>query len=301
MRVHVVVVTWNGWHRMPGCLESLRAVEAPPLTVHVVDNGSRDGTAELVEGTGEEIRLHRLPRNLGFAAGANAGIRAALEEGATHVLLMNDDARLRPDAVDALARAAERRPDCGLYGGRIYRSLESGVLWCCGVSLGWWPNLARLRGHGRRNGRLYTREEEVDALTGCGLLIAREVVERVGLLDEGYWVYVEDADLCARARRAGFRPLYVPGAVLEHPGSGSTGGGYSPARKYLTAHGSVRFLRRHGTAALWTSFLLLDLLPWPLLLLAALPRGRTRGALQKGRGLLHGLLGRPPDQAVVGG
>jgi hypothetical protein len=130
--------------------------------------------------------------------------------------------------------------------------------------------------------------------------VRREVFEQIGDLDESWFVYVEDADFCARARAAGWSAVYVPDAILEHAGAGSTGGGYSKARKYLTAHGSVIFLRRHGTCGLWIGFLVLDVLAWPALLLVSALRGRAAGAWAKGRGMWDGMLGRPADRRVVG-
>lgn len=136
-------------------------------------------------------------------------------------------------------------------------------------------------------------------VTGCALLVHRAVFERVGLLDPGYFVYVEDADFCARAVAAGFRPLYVPTALFEHPGSVSTGGGYSPVRKYLCAHGSVTWLRRHGSFKGWAALWVCDVLLWPVVFVVALAKGDARGALAKARGLFHGLLGRPADLSAL--
>ncbi|MAG54776.1 MAG: hypothetical protein CMJ83_00640 [Planctomycetes bacterium] len=195
--------------------------------------------------------------------------------------------------------AGSRHPSAGLFGGRIYQDRAADRLWCCGVGMGWWPNLCRLRGHGKAGAGRYLKEERVDGLTGCGLLVRREVFDRVGLLDEEWFVYVEDADLCARARKAGFDSVYVPGAVLEHAGAGSTGGGYSRGRKYLTAYGSVLYLRRHGTLLLWLGFVCVDLLMWPLLFVISVPTGRIGGAFAKLRGMIDGFLGRPIDKGVL--
>jgi GT2 family glycosyltransferase len=120
------------------------------------------------------------------------------------------------------------------------------------------------------------------------------------LFDEGYFAYVEDADFCARAEEAGFRCLYVPGSVLEHPGGGASGGGYGPGRKYLTAHGAARFLRRHGTPSRWASFLVFDVLLWPLLAMIATARGRGSAAVAKFCGTCAGLRGLPPNLSWLG-
>lgn len=300
MTVHAVIVNWNGGAATLRCLGSVAALDNPPAVVHVVDNGSTDGSAEAVEAAHPAVRVHRTGRNLGFAAGANVGIRAALSEESDFVLLLNNDATLETGALARLVDAAKRRPDLGLYGPKILSDTREGRLWCCGVSLGFAPNLCRLRGHGRRDRGRFDREETVDALTGCVLLVSRRVFEAVGLLPEAYFVYVEDADFCAAARAAGFGCLYVPSARAEHRAASSTGGGYSRGRKYLTAHGSVLYLRRRGTPGLWLGFVVFDVLAFPIVLLVEAFRGRGAAALAKGRGTVHGLLGRPPDLRILG-
>ena len=232
MSVHAVIVNWNGREETLGCLQSLAASRDVEVVVHVIDNGSADGSVGAVRAAYPEVRIQSFDENRGFAAAANAGMRAALESGAGFVFLLNNDARVEPDTLGRLLDAARRKPEAGIYGGKIFRDRAANRLWCCGVSMGWYFNLCRLRGFDRVDDGSYDREETVASLTGCGLLITREVLERIGLFDEDFFVYVEDADLCARARMEGFSCLYVPDAVMEHAGAGSTGGGYSPARKY---------------------------------------------------------------------
>ena len=117
------------------------------------------------------------------------------------------------------------------------------------------------------------------------------VLERVGCFDTDYFVYVEDVDLSTRATRAGMACVYVPGAVMIHDASSSTGGGYGAWRKYMVAYNVVLYLKKNGTAALWAAFLLIEVLAWPVLLVTAIPRGRGRAALAKARGTFGGLLG----------
>jgi GT2 family glycosyltransferase len=298
MTVHAVIVNWNGIEDTLQCIKNLKDQTIVPV-LHVVDNGSEDGSAEVLASLGKQIILHRLGSNVGFAAGANVGIRAALEADATFVFLQNNDATCERSAISMLLASALRHPEAGLFGGRIYRDRAQDVLWACGVSMGWSPNLGRLRGHGQRGASRFVEEEEVDSLTGCGLLIRASLLREIGLLDESFFVYVEDADLCARARRAGSRCVYVPSAILEHKGGGSTGHGYGPTRKYLTAYFSVHYLRLHGTAPLYASFLIFDVLALPFTLLMALVTGRGQGALAKAKGLWHGLRNRPFDRRVL--
>jgi GT2 family glycosyltransferase len=292
---HVVVVNWNAAEETLACLRALFATAPKPGAIHVVDNGSADGSAERVATEFPDVRLHRLPENRGFAGGANVGVAAALKEGAAAVWFLNNDARPAKDALGRLVAAAARRRDVGLFGPKIFRDLKSRRLWCCGVAFRFGPNLAALLGFDRVDDGSFDVEKEPESLTGCGLLARREVFDAIGLLDEGYFAYVEDADFCARARKAGFRLLYVPEAILEHPGGGSSGGGYGPGRKYLTTHGAARFLRRHGTFALWSAFLIFDVLLWPFLYVSAACGGRGLAARAKAAGAIDGLFGRPPD------
>ncbi len=300
MKVHCVIVNWNGGAGNHACLSSVLAAGIPEAHIHFIDNGSTDGSTESVEDRHPGLALMRTGTNLGFAAAANIGVRNALSAGAEAVLFMNNDALLDAAALQAFEQAVQRAPKAGLYGPRVYMDARRERLWCCGMDLGRGPNLARLRGHGMNAAGRFLVEEEVNALTGCGLLVLREVFERIGLLDEAWFVYVEDADFCARARKAGFSMRYVPEAVLEHAGAGSTGGGYGRARKYLSAHGSVLYLQRHGTLRLWLNFWLCDVLTWPIVLVMESLRGRGRAVWWKGRGILDGLLKRPADLRSLG-
>ncbi len=293
--VHVVVVNWNAGEETCRCLAALAQLAPPAGRVHVVDNGSLDDSTARIARLHPDVALHRNAENRGFAGGANVGVAAALAEGARAVWLMNNDARPDVDALGRLVDAACRLPECGLYGPKILRDRARGVLWSCGVEFRFGPNLARLRGFDEIDRGRYETEEVVESLTGCGLLVSREVFARIGLLDDSYFAYVEDADFCARAADAGFLSLYVPASVLEHPGGGASGGGYGPGRKYLTAHGAARFLRRHGTASRWASFVVFDLILWPALFVVASVQGRGLAAIAKLCGSIGGAFGRPAN------
>lgn len=293
--VHVVVVNWNSGEETCRCLAALAALAPTAGRVHVVDNGSVDDSKARIAREHPQVVLHANPENRGFAGGANVGVAAALASGARAVWLMNNDARPDADALGRLVEAARRLPECGLYGPKIFRDRAGRVLWSCGVEFRFGPNLARLRGFDEVDVGRYETEEVVASLTGCGLLVRAEVFARIGLLDESYFAYVEDADFCARAADAGFLCLYVPTSLLEHPGGGASGGGYGPGRKYLTAHGAARFLRRHGTVSRWMSFLIFDLFLWPGLFVVAAAEGRGLAAFAKLCGSLAGACGRRPN------
>ena len=294
--VVAVVLNWNGGEMNLRCLEHLFAAGWPSLRVVFVDNGSTDGSGEAVRARWPGVEYLGLDRNHGFTGGNNRGIHRALEMGAEMVLLLNNDVQVDPGFLPPLVEAL-REEGPGIAGPKMLE--PSGKLWSAGGRLAFHQNLTRLRGFGRADNGRYDRRERVDYIPACCLLVSREVFERVGLLDEDYFCYVEDVEFCMRARRAAFPVIYCPRSRVVHHFSHSTGGGYTPARKYMNALNSVRFLRTHGSLKSWIAFWIFDVAAWPLLLVLRLLQGRARGALAKGRGIVDGLAGRRVDPERV--
>lgn len=295
-KVNAIVVNWNGGEKLLTCLESLFNSKGVKLTVHLVDNGSVDGSANAAKRKFLKLKIHKLNENKGFAAGVNIGIKAALRQKADFMFLLNNDATIKPNTIRELLSAAERDPNAGLYGGKIITPDKK--IWCCGMAIGFWN--WGLRGNGQKDKGQYSKKEPVDALTGCGIMVSQNVFKKIGLFSEEYFAYVEDEDFCTRANKAGFHCLYVPTSTIIHEGSSSTGGGYTEVRKYLMAHGNLIFLRNHGTLALWTRWLILDVIAYPFLTpIAALKGGNLKGYLAKGKGTLDGILRKPADLTLL--
>ena len=201
--ITAVVVNWNGFEDTRRCVESLRAQDPSPGIV-VVDNGSTDGSAERLAGLpGPE--LVRSDRNCGFAGGANLGIRRALEGDAAYVWLVNNDAEAEPGALSALVAAAEAERSVGIVGGVLPEA------WGGGRINRWTGVASPAAGPG----------DKLDYVTGACMLVRRAVFEQVGLFDEAFFFYFEDADLCLRARRARWRLAVAPEARVRHR-AGST-------------------------------------------------------------------------------
>ncbi|MFT7620794.1 MAG: GT2 family glycosyltransferase [Planctomycetota bacterium] len=285
-----MIVNFNGGDLTPSCLASLSESEFAPSAVLVIDNASTDGSKETLQPEhGKSIELIANNENLGFAKACNQGMKRACELGADFVFLFNNDARLESNALGTLVEAAGRHPKAGLLGGKIYFG-DGPKLWCAGMNVGFYPNLQDLRGFGKVDVGKFDVEEKVDALTGCGLLIRRAFIDEGGIFDEDFFVYVEDLELSLRAQSTGWTCLYVPAAVFYHDAGSTSGQGYSAWRKYMLAYNLVLFLKKQGNIRLWLSFLILDVLCWPFVLLVAILTGRSSGALAKGRGLLHAFL-----------
>jgi len=217
--VSVIVVTWNGLAYLPDCLDSLAAQTYPALEVVVVDNGSTDGSVEYLRGRGPgRLHLVESPRNLGFAGGNNLGIRAS--KGA-YLALLNNDAAADPEWVEALVNAAEADPTVGMCASRIHVWKRPDLLDGAGLVVSG-DGIGRGRGRLEADGERYQRGADVLLPSACAALYRRSMLDEVGLFDEDFFAYCEDTDLGLRARIAGWRCRYVPGAVARHHYSGST-------------------------------------------------------------------------------
>jgi GT2 family glycosyltransferase len=221
--------------------------------VLVVDNASSDGTPEKLATEFPGVRLRRNAENLRYAGGNNVGLREALGAGAEAVVLLNNDTEADPELWVRLLQALDEHGKPAAACPIIYFDRPPDLVWYAGgrlaPALGW----ASHRGTRRRDRGRYRRVERTGYLTGCCLLAPRAVWERVGLLDDGYHFYAEDADWCLRARRAGVDLLFVPTARLWHRVSASLGGARSPRKAYQKARANLRFFSKHARgAARWT-------------------------------------------------
>ncbi len=290
-RVVWIVLNWNGRDDTLECLASLLVAGISPRDIWVVDNGSDDGSLTAIEGAYPSVRLFVNEENLGYCEGNNVALRRAVRDDVDYIGVLNNDTRVAPDFVEPLLSALDD-DTVGVVGPRILFADPPHPIWCAGARLGFHQNLSELRGFEEPNDHRYNVPEDVDYVPGAALLAPHETWERVGLFEPIYFAYMEDVDWCCRVRAAGWRVRYVPTSVVYHKASGSTGGGYSAQRKYMTACNEVHFLRRHGTLKLWAAFWLLDVGLWPLVFVRAILTGRGRGALGKLKGLWDGLRGR---------
>lgn len=243
--VTAVVLNWNRFDDTARCLSSLREVQYPRLKVIVVDNGSTDGSAGRIEKAFPWARVIRSPENTGFSGGSNIGIEAAFREGSDYVLLLNNDAVVDPSIVRELTAAAG--PSIGVLGAMVYMDHRPDVIEHAGggLRLGLGYN-GRARGFGQLDSGQYREVEDVDWVSGCALMVPREMVSRAGLLDPDFFCYCEDVDWCLRARKAGLRVVIVPAAKVRHRGASSTGQLSSSSSVYYYVRNQMLLASRHA-------------------------------------------------------
>ena len=245
--ISAVVLNYRTPQQTCIAVRSLQTSRTPPADIEVVDNGSGDGSVETFQRLLRHVRITPLATNLGFSAGCNAGIRAALDRGADCVLLVNSDVVLGPDALDRLTAAMSRDPEIGIAGPVLLSREEPDHIASAGIAFSTRTARMRHRGAGARLASLAPgSHRNVDAVSGCVMLIKREVFERVGWLDDAYFFSFEDVEFCLRARRAGFRTVCVPEAAAYHEG-GRTIGRRSARRVYFATRNHLRLAAETGS------------------------------------------------------
>lgn len=244
LRIVAAVVHYRGISDTLACLASLNTQERTIDEIVVVDQASDPGAPAAIRAAFPQVRLLENARNTGFAGGANRAIGDALPRGADAVLLVNPDTRCAPEMTGRLAAFAAAEPHVGACGPLVLCADAPQTVWSAG---------GRVDPIGRAS-HLATGADAADApraptpveyVAGCGLWLSRAALEAAGPFDEALFLYYEDADLCARIRRAGFGVWLEPRARMWHAGSRSTGVD-SPASAYYLCRNRLRFVGRYG-------------------------------------------------------
>jgi len=254
----VIIVAYHCRDDLARCLESVRAQAAPPRAeVIVVENASADGTAEMVRERFPDVHLIENRENRGFAAACNQGLAVA---SGRHVLYLNPDTRPTEGAFRTLVDTLDQDPDVGACGpqllnpdGSIQPSVRTDPTFAALLHQLTPLRLLRLlapayRRYKRREMDFATADD-VDTLMGAAICVPRRVLDEVGPMDERFFVYHEEADLCLRIRQAGYRVRFEPAAKVIHVGGVSTG---ATAANVLFLRSLYRFLyKHHGRVRGW--------------------------------------------------
>jgi hypothetical protein len=294
----VVVLEWNGLADTRRCLPTLAACRMPAdwrLHVLVVDNGSTDGSVETLRREFPEVEVLALAENRRFAGGNAAGIRRALDGGAAAIALLNNDTQADPALFEKLLAALAEDPRAGAAAPLIYYGAPSQRIWYAGARCVPALGFAQHRAVRALDRGQYRSVEPTGYLTGCCLLASREVWERVGMLDERYFIYAEDADWSLRARRLGYRLLFVPTARLWHSVSASSGAA-SPWKIYQRLRANLTLFDTHAEGLGRFTWLPCFLAQQLVLMAVLIARGQPAAAMAVPRALLDATTGRPAGE-----
>ncbi len=251
MRISIVIPNWNGIKFIGMCLDSIVKSTIKDYEVIVVDNGSTDGSKELVAEKYPWVRHIKLPANMGFAIACNEGIRASK---ADYICLLNNDIEVEPTWMQELCEGMERHPECGMGTSKMMFLDNRDVFYNTGDLFHIW-SMGGGRGQGEKNTGQYETEEYVfGACAGAGVY-RRELFEKIGLFDDDFFIFAEDVDLNMRAQLVGQKTVYLPRAKVYHIGT-ATVGLYSDRYVYLCKRNDVFVLIKNFSLALYFKYLL---------------------------------------------
>jgi len=231
MKLSVVILSWNGLKVITDCLTSLYATtHSTEFEVIVCDNGSTDGSIQFIRENFPQVLVIENGRNLGFAKGNNAGIRASRGE---YVLILNPDTIIHDGALDRLIAFADKHPEAGAFGCRVLNAdgtFQGSIWpfhtprseWCWALHIDFLAYFSDWFHPGKYVGWKGDAERTVGWLAGCFTLVRGELLRRLGGFDERFFYYYEDADLCRRIWDAGHSILYTPDVSITHLGGQGT-------------------------------------------------------------------------------
>lgn len=233
-KLSLIILSWNGLELLQRCLKSVKSQTYRDFEVIVVDNGSADGTAEMLRTGHPDVRVIANTENLGFCAGNNQAIRIAKGDC---IFLLNNDAELAPDCLERMADAVELDPEFGMFATRIMMFDRPNVFDSTGLLV--YPDgVCRSRGWLEKDVGQYDQPDEVLGPNGCAALYRRAMLDDVGLFDERYFAYLEDLDLAFRGQLRGWKCRYVPDAVVLHKKS-MTSGYHSAFKAHLVERNRI--------------------------------------------------------------
>lgn len=225
-KVAIILVNYNGYSDTKACVESLQKIKVGKellYSIIVVDNGSSQRDEECIEYLKNNTIFLEVNENMGFSGGNNIGIKYAIEKEYTHVLLLNNDTVVQDDFLDKLMKCVCTTTNMGAAIGKIYYYDEPDTLWYAGGSVDYNIGMVWQHGNGKKDIGQYDKECEVGFVTGCMMLIPIEVIKKIGMLEEDFFLYAEDLEYSLRIHANGFKMYYFPESIIYHKVGASSG------------------------------------------------------------------------------
>jgi GT2 family glycosyltransferase len=214
----------------------------------VLDNASTDGSVEAIERQFTAVQIIPLTENKGYAGNNNVGIEAALAQGADWVFVLNEDTILHPDCVCQMVSVAQSDPHIGIIGPMVYHHSEPRTIQTAGGHMNKFWEAQHIAENEPDQGQFYN-VHDVNWISGCAIMVKRQLIEQVGVLDERFFYYWEETEWCMRAQKAGWRIVHVPQARLWHKGVQRD---YQPSPNvtYSATRNRLLALQKHRAGAL---------------------------------------------------
>lgn len=256
-KVFISIINFNGKKNTLECLKSIDNLNMTGVDLNVVliDNASKeklDIEEKILKNASLKIILNE--KNLGFSGGHNVGINYALSNNADYIVILNNDTILDKNLVYELLNAFDKDLKIGIISPKIYfakgfefhkdrykREYLGNVLWYAGGDMDWNNVIGKHRGVDEVDKGQCDIEREIDFSSGCCMAVKKEVFEKVGFLNEKYFLYYEDNEYSQRVKRTGYKVVYTPKAVLWHKNAGSAGGSGSNLQDYYITRNRLLF------------------------------------------------------------
>ncbi len=242
-KIYVILVNFNQSKLTIDCIESIRSSSVKIEKIIVVDNASNDNSMERLRKI-PDIELLESTENLGFSAGNNIGIKYALSHNATHIMLLNNDTVIHGDMIKILLEHSDCRTVVvpKIY----YYPVNSNKIWCAGGELRKFLTDSRQYGLDQEDTGQYDTEKKVSFCNGCCFMMKAEIVKKVGLLDENYFMYCEDNDYSIRLANHNIDIKYIPKAIMWHRVSASVTGSPSKFIAYYVIRNRMYCVRKNN-------------------------------------------------------
>lgn len=237
--IDIVILNFNQEKDTVECISSLKEAAYTDYRIILVDNGSADGSGQRIKERFKDIEFLSSAQNLGFTGGCNLGINHSLKSGrAGFILLLNNDTRVSGNLFEELSAVMRTDASIGIAGAVNYYYSRPDEINMSGHRFLWYLGIQRVAGG------FEERSKEMQSVSGCCMLVRKEVFEKAGLLDDRYFIYYEDADLCMRARRFGYKVVAVRDAKVWHKIS-TTFGLKTPGEYYIYTRNQPLFMLKN--------------------------------------------------------
>jgi GT2 family glycosyltransferase len=257
-KLAIILVNWNSYALTDDTLQSLYKTSYKEYDIICVDNASTDDSLKQLRTNHADIILLTCDQNTGFTGGNNKGMQYALAHGYAYTLLLNNDVAVESDFLEPLVQALDANENLGAVQPLIYFHHDRTLIWNAGSRYNKWLGVTKTIGYNKKDAQHTYRNQnqgfvnKIDWITGCAFMVRTEVLKKVGLLYEPFFIYYEDVDLSFRIKNAGYDLGYAPASVIyhiagmSHKSSKKTAEGYvSPKVHYLNARNHVWLLKKY--------------------------------------------------------
>ena len=255
--VTVIVLNWNGKDLTIDCLESLQRVNYLNFNILVVDNGSTDGSVELLKEKFPEVSILVLEKNLGYAAGNNRGFDSLKPDQPKFVIFLNNDTIVDENFIEPLVKQLLTHKKASQTVPKIYYENDPKLIWYAGGIVNLWTGSIYHLGIRQYDGPAYSKTHKTKYATGCCFCMRYAEFKEFGGFDEAFPMYSEDVDLSLWIRAAGKQVWFVPDSKIWHKVSASLGGAFSFGKIVRKARGIFLLIKKHANLFQWLSLIVL--------------------------------------------